>query len=203
LVRNGFGNINYNIGRSFGMRKLFAMVVIGLGLVVGFGFSNEMSVSACDICEEKTYQEMTDEEFAMHVRDTHIERDLCTEEHTICMECDGYFCDNLTCWCGRETSIDKVMTYEQLMQFEQAIYDMYCDKYCTNYCEECDYYYYAECMCNACYSDCEDCLEYDYQLFIADNYDMIMDIYEDIMNQLEEYRIAKEREETVIEIYEF
>ena len=58
-------------------------------------------------------------------------------------------------------------------------------------------------MCNACYSDCEDCLEYDYQLFIEDNYDMIMDIYEDVLEEIQESRIAKEREETVIEIYEF
>ena len=94
------------------------------------------------------------------------------------------------------------MTQEQLMQFDQAIYDMYCEEYCTNYCEECEVRYYEECMCTSvsegCGTDCEVCIYNDYELFIEDNYDMIMDIYEDIMNQLEEYRIAKEREETVI-----
>ena len=166
------------------MRELFAMLVIGLGLTVGFSFDSD--INACD-----------DQGFAMEVRDTHIANDLCTEEHTVCVECNGYFCDNLTCWCGEEIP-NVVMTYDELMIFDEMIWDIYCEEYCTNYCEECDYYYYTECMCDACYSDCEDCLNYDYELFVADKYDMIMDIYEDIMNQLEEYRIAKEREETVI-----
>lgn len=181
------------------MRKLFAMVVIGLSVAVGFGAMN--NVSACDTCETKTYEEMTDKEFAMHVRDEHIETDSCTEEHYECIECEGYFCDNLTCWCGEEVT-NVYMTYEQLCQFDQAIYELYLNEYCTNLCEECDTYYYKDCMCealeNGCGTDCEVCSFYDYELFIEDNYDMIMDIYEDIMNQLEEYRIAREEEETVI-----
>ena len=135
------------------MRNMIMSVIIGLGLVVGFGFSNE--VYACDDCSnEETY-----------------------------------------------------MTQEQLMQFDQAIYDMYCEEYCTNYCEECEVRYYEECMCTSvsegCGTDCEVCIYNDYEIFIEDNYDMIMDIYEDIMNQLEEYRIAKEKEETVMIICEF
>lgn len=180
------------------MRNMIMSIVIGLGLAVGFGAMS--NVNACDDCE-------TIEEFAMHVRDTHIERDLCTEEHTICMECDGYFCDNLTCWCGREISIDKVMTYEQLMQFEQAIYDIYCEEYCTNYCEECGVRYYKECMCealeNGCGTDCEVCSFYDYELFIDDHYLMILDIYVDVVEEIQERVVAREKEETVIVIYEF
>ena len=174
------------------MRKLFAMVVIGLGLVVGFGFSNE--VYACDDCVSERIETEEHEDC------------ICGSFQLQCENCGGLYCQEYACECGRCEGIieeDVVMTYEEVMRFEQVMYDIYCEEYCTNYCEECDYYYYAECMCNACYSDCEDCLEYDYQLFIEDNYDMIMDIYEDVLEEIQESRIAKDREETVIEIYEF
>lgn len=127
------------------MRKLFAMLVIGLGLSVAVGFGSE--VNACDDCmNEEIY-----------------------------------------------------MTQEELMQFDQSIYDMYCEEYCTNYCEECEIRYYEECMCTSvsegCGTDCEVCIYNDYEIFVNDYYDIIMDIYEDVMNQLEDYRIAKEVEE--------
>jgi hypothetical protein len=144
------------------MKKLLVGLVIGLGLAVGFGVANEMSVYACDDCSnEEIY-----------------------------------------------------MTQEDLNAFDCYVWNELYMKSCVNYCEECDIEYYEHCSCE-CRKECEEegyrftpedeeyCWEYDYQLFIEDNYDMIMDIYENIMNQLEEYRIAKEREETVIEIYEF
>lgn len=147
-----------------------------------------------------------------------------TEEHEDCIcgsfqlqceNCGGLYCQEYACECGRcEGIIDEeskeenvVMTYEELMIFEENIWDIYYEEYCTNYCEECGVRYYEECMCealeNGCGTDCEICSFYDYELFIEDNYDMIMDIYEDIMNQLEEYRIAREKEETVMIICEF
>ena len=173
------------------MRKLVMSVIIGLGLAVGFGLGND--ASACDICETKTYQEMTDKEFAMHVRDEHIETDSCTEEHYECMECEGYFCDNLTCWCGEE--VERVyMTYEQLCQFDQAIYELYLNEYCTNLCEECNTYYYKDCMCDSCSTDCYGCIMYDYELFVEDNYNMIMNIYERVLEQLADYRETKANE---------
>lgn len=74
------------------------------------------------------------------------------------------------------------MTYDELLMFDAMIYnDLYLEEYCTNLCEECDTYYYKECMCDSCYDDCIDCLEYDYELFVMDYYDMIMDEYEEIL----------------------
>ena len=74
------------------------------------------------------------------------------------------------------------MTYDELLMFDAMIYnDLYLEEYCTNLCEECETYYYKECMCDSCYSDCIDCLEYDYELFVMDYYDMIMDEYEEIL----------------------
>lgn len=142
------------------MRKLFAMVIIGLGLMVGFGAMNE--VNACDDCSnEEIY--MTQEEFNI---------------------------------------------------FNSYVWNELYMKSCVNYCEECDIEYYRHCSCE-CRKECEEegyrftpedeeyCWDYDYMLFIEDNYDMIMDIYEDVLEEIQESRIAKEREETVIEIYEF
>ena len=74
------------------------------------------------------------------------------------------------------------MTYDEMMMFDAMIYnDLYLEEYCTNLCEECDTYYYKECMCDSCYDDCIDCLEWDYELFIMDYYDMIMDEYEEVL----------------------
>lgn len=176
------------------MKKLFVGMIIGLGLVFGIGFTSE--VSAYD-----DYAEMTDEEFAMHVRDTHIERDLCTEEHTVCMECNGYFCDNLTCWCGEEIP-NVAMTFEEFYAFEEYVYDMYVCEYCVNYCEDCDNYYYAECMCeaieNGCGSDCIDCLAYDYEIFVEDYYEMIMDEYYEVIRGIVDERARANEVEIVI-----
>lgn len=185
------------------MRKLFAMVVIGLGLVVGFGFSNE--VYACDDCVSERIETEEHEDC------------VCGSFQLQCENCGGLYCQEYACECGRCEGIieeDVVMTYEEVMQFECYVWNELYMKSCVNYCEECDIEYYEHCSCE-CRKECEEsgyeftpedeeyCWDYDYQLFIEDNYDMIMDIYEDIMNQLEDYRIAKEREETVIEIYEF
>jgi hypothetical protein len=117
------------------MKKLFAMVVIGLGLVVGFGYGD--SINACDDCSnEEIY-----------------------------------------------------MTQEDLNAFDCYVWNELYMKSCVNYCEECDIEYYKHCSCE-CRKECEEegyrftpedeeyCWEYDYQLFVEDNYDMIMDIYE-------------------------
>ena len=81
------------------------------------------------------------------------------------------------------------MTYDELMQFDKMMYNLYLEEYCTNYCEECDSYYYKECMCNACSDNCQDCYMYDYELyFIIDCYDMIMDQYEEVLSGIIERR---------------
>ena len=179
------------------MKKLVMSAIIGLGIAVGFGAMS--NVNACDDCVIERIETEEHEDC------------VCGSFQLQCENCGGLYCQEYACECGRcEGIIDEeskeeniVMTYEELMQFEEMIWDIYCEEYCTNYCEECDYYYYTECMCDACYSDCEDCLNYDYMLFIEDNYDMIMDIYEEVLDELEDYRIAKEKEETVMIICEF
>ena len=176
------------------MRKLVMSIIIGLGMSVAIGFGAMNEVYACDDCVSERIETEEHEDC------------ICGSFQLQCENCGGLYCQEYACECGRCEGIieeDVVMTYEEVCEFECYVWNELYIKSCVNYCEECDCYYYAECMCNACYSDCEDCLEYDYELFIEDNYDMIMDIYEEVMNQLEEYRIAKEREETVIEIYEF
>lgn len=81
------------------------------------------------------------------------------------------------------------MTYDELMQFDKMMYNLYLEEYCTNYCEECDSYYYKECMCNACSDNCQDCYMYDYEFyFIIDCYDMIMDQYEEVLSGIIERR---------------
>ena len=80
------------------------------------------------------------------------------------------------------------MTYDELMRFDAVIYDLYLEEYCTNYCEDCDSYYYKECMCDACYADCEDCLSFDYELFVSDHYDTIINAYEEILSGIIERR---------------
>lgn len=106
------------------------------------------------------------------------------------------------------------MTQEEFNIFNSYVWDELYLESCVNYCEECDIEYYEHCSCE-CREECEEsgyeftpedeeyCWDYDYMLFIEDNYDMIMDIYEDVLEEIQESRIAKEREETVIEIYEF
>lgn len=83
-----------------------------------------------------------------------------------------------------EVSEMSYMTHNELKMFDEMIYEIYLEEYCTNLCEECDFYYYAECMCNACYDDCEDCLSYDYEIFVDDHYDMIMDYYEEVLRDI-------------------
>lgn len=80
------------------MKKvLVGMLVVGAlvtGLVIGSGFVNE--VEACD-------------DFAEEVIEKHIHRDKCTETHYLCSECGGFYCENLTCWCGEEVFSDYIL----------------------------------------------------------------------------------------------
>ena len=74
---------------------------------------------------------------------------------------------------------------EDYHKFESDIFDCYL-KECSNYCSDCDYYYYKSCNCNACYSDCADCSDYDYELFIDDNYDMVLEYYDFLLEVAQE-----------------
>jgi hypothetical protein len=143
------------------MKNLVMSAIIGLGLVVGFGaMSNE--VNACDNCVIERIETEEHEDC------------ICGSFQLQCENCGGLYCQEYACECGRCEGIiceepeekNVVMTYDELMIFNEMIWDIYCEEYCTNYCEECDYYYYTECMCDAC--DCEDCLNYDYELFVED-----------------------------------
>lgn len=172
------------------MRKLLSMLAIVIGLVVGYGFTNEVRACEDDMCAK---------EFALETMDEHIAIDDCTEEHIACIECEGYFCANLSCWCGKEMSVaNECMTYEELMIFDEMIHDIYLEEYCTNLCEECDSYYYKECMCDACYTDCIGCIEYDYELFVCDYYDMIIDEYEEVLQGIIDNRTAPKKQKVVV-----
>lgn len=204
------------------MKKLVMSAIIALGLAVGFGFTSE--VSACDDCATNANSVS---EFARNVRDEHIEFDNCTEDHMLCEMCDGYFCDNLTCWCGSEMShvencwcedhfvceecdelfcmellceCDEmiVMSEEEFYEFEDYIYELYIEEYCINECEECDYYYYEECMCNACEDDCYGCIMYDFELFVEDEFEMIMDEYYEVIRGIIDERARANEVEIVI-----
>ena len=204
------------------MKKVLVGMLIGLGLVIGSGFVNE--VSACD-------------DFAESVIEKHIHRDKCTETHYSCGECEGYYCENLTCWCGEEVFSDYileqdhdhrhelceecgglygvdecditcecanvVMSYQEFSIFEEKIWDIYMEEYCVNECDECDSYYYKECMCDSCElgNECYECLHADFEIFIADNYDYIMSIADDLLVEIQE--IIEEANRVVLVYYEF
>ena len=74
---------------------------------------------------------------------------------------------------------------EYYHKFESDIFDCYLEE-CSNYCSDCDYYYYKSCNCNACYSDCADCSDYDYELYIDDNYDIILEYYDFLLEVAQE-----------------
>lgn len=70
-------------------------------------------------------------------------------------------------------------------ELEEMIWDIYVEEYCVNECDECDSYYYKECMCDSCEdgNDCYECLQADYEIFIEDYYDMIMDMADEMLIQ--------------------
>lgn len=84
-----------------------------------------------------------------------------------------------------EEQVPIALPVEDYHKFEHDIFDCYL-KECSNYCSDCDYYYYKSCNCNACYSDCADCSDYDYELFIDDNYDMVLEYYDFLLEVAQE-----------------
>lgn len=74
---------------------------------------------------------------------------------------------------------------EYYHKFESDIFDCYLEE-CEHYCSDCDYYYYKSCMCESCYTDCADCSDYDYELFIDDNYDMVLEYYDFLLEVAQE-----------------
>ena len=95
------------------------------------------------------------------------------------------------------------MSYEEFDIFEEMIWDIYVEEYCVNECNECDSYYYKECMCDSCElgNECYECLHVDYEIFIADNYDYIMSIADDLLVEIQE--IIEDMNQQVLVIYEF
>lgn len=94
------------------MKKLFVGILVGLGLVVT-GVMNANEVSACESCNTDSFAEQVIEE--------HIHEDLCTEIHGACEECGGYFCENLTCWCGEEANeADDYYEYFENVEHKQC-----------------------------------------------------------------------------------
>lgn len=132
---------------------------------------------------------------------------ICGSFQLQCENCGGLYCQEYACECGRcEGIIDEanvVMSYQEFGIFEEMIWDIYMEEYCVNECEECDSYYYKECMCDSCElgNECYECLHADYEIFIADNYDYIMSIADDLLEEIQE--IIEKANQQVLVIYEF
>jgi hypothetical protein len=92
-------------------------------------------------------------------------------------------------------NIENNYTYEQQMpqyldsycidELEDIVWDMYWDK-CTNHCEECDCYYYEICDCEYACAECDTTTECDFKVFVCDNYDMIMDLADEMLEMIQQ-----------------
>ena len=173
------------------MKKVLVGVLIGLGLVglgVAMSFIREASEASHADC-------------------------ICGSFQLQCENCGGLYCQEYACECGRcEGIIDEaneaseasiVMSYQEFGIFEEMIWDIYMEEYCVNECNECDSYYYKECMCDSCElgNECYECLHVDYEIFIADNYDYIMSIADDLLVEIQE--IIEDMNRVVLVYYEF
>ena len=212
------------------MKKLFVGMLIGLGLVAGFGFTNEVSACennssgeyTCALCEEQyCMEENCDvtcecgiEVFELEVDyiAEHKENDECTDNHFLCENCGAFFCLTEDCYCG-EYVVNERYIYEEIFAnemimspyelacFEEMIWDMFLEDYCVNYCEECDCYYYEICDCEYACAECNEPVECDFAIFVCDNYDYIMSIADDFLEEIQE--IIEDMNQQVLVIYEF
>ena len=223
------------------MKKVLVGMLLGLGLVAGFGFANEVEACennscgeyTCALCEEQYCMEencsVTCEcgvevfELEVDYIAEHKVEDKCTDEHILCENCGAFFCLTEDCYCGeyvvnehyvyeeiymnevneeKAVEVNVVMNYEEYYVFEEMVFDIYLEA-CVNACDECGYYYYEECMCEACEEaeECDECFYYDYELFIADNYEMIIDLAEEILVDIQE--TIEEMNQASVMYYEF
>lgn len=97
---------------------------------------------------------------------------------------------------------EMIMTCEEYHMFEEIVWDSYINNYCVNECDECDSYYYKECMCDSCENgtDCYECLNKDFYIFIDDYYEEIMDLSDEILLDIQ--NIIQERNEEPLVYYE-
>lgn len=131
-------------------------------------------------------------------------------EHRECQLCGGLYgvdeC-NIGCDCVANvvSEVSIVMSYQEFGIFEEMIWDIYVEEYCVNECNECDSYYYKECMCDSCElgNECYECLHADYEIFIADNYDYIMSIADDLLVEIYMSEANEDMNQQVLVIYEF
>ena len=86
-------------------------------------------------------------------------------------------------------------------ELEERVFDMFLEDYCVNYCEECDCYYYEICDCEVPCAECNESVECDFTTFICDNYDYIMSIADDLLEEVQE--IIEEANRVVLVYYEF
>lgn len=216
------------------MKKVLVGMLIGLGLVTGFGFESSACESECDsnscgeyqcaLCEgQYCMSEACDvtcecgiEVFELEVDyiAEHKENDECTDNHFLCENCGAFFCLTEDCYCGEyevsnryiyeeifANEMNIVMTQEELCEFECYVWNELYMKSCVNYCEECDCYYYEICDCEVPCAECNESVECDFKVFICDNYDMIMDICEDVLEEIQQE--AKRDSITDYELCEF
>lgn len=219
------------------MKKLFVGILVGLGLVAGFGFANEVEACennscgeyTCALCEEQYCMEencsVTCEcgievfELEVDYIAEHKVEDKCTDEHILCENCGAFFCLTEDCYCGEYvvnehyvyeeifanevSEVSVVMNYEEYYELHDIVFEMYLEE-CVNECNECGYYYYEHCMCEACEEGemCDECYYYDFDMYIADNYEMIMELAEDIVIGNYAYEESETNEVSVV-VYEF
>jgi hypothetical protein len=86
-------------------------------------------------------------------------------------------------------------------ELEERVFDMFLEDYCTNYCEECDCYYYEICDCEVPCEECNESVECDFKVFICDNYDLIMDLADEMLEEIQQE--AKRDSMTYYELCEF
>ena len=114
------------------MKKVLVGMLIGLGLVIGFGFTSEAS------------------------------------------ECEN------------DSNMPQYLSACCVAELEERVFDMFLEDYCTNYCEECDCYYYEICDCEVPCAECNESVECDFKVFICDNYDMIMDLADEMLEMIQQ-----------------
>lgn len=114
------------------MKKVLIGMLIGLGLVAGFGFTSEAS------------------------------------------ECEN------------DSNMPQYLSAYELACFEEMVFDIFLEEYCVNYCEECDCYYYEICDCEVPCEECNESVECDFKVFICDNYDMIQDLADEILEMIQQ-----------------
>jgi hypothetical protein len=103
--------------------------------------------------------------------------------------------------CENDSNMPQYLSACCVAELEERVFDMFLEDYCTNYCEECDCYYYEICDCEYACAECSESVECDFKVFICDNYDMIMELADEMLEEIQQE--AKRDSMTYYELCEF